>query len=268
MPTLTFGLVTPTLNSERFLAATLDSIRHQRVRPIEYLICDGDSTDNTHKILESNRDVVSRVMIGKDGGMYEALHKGLGQVQGDVLGWLNSDDLLLPWAVSCVLRYFEAIPECEWLTGVPAMFDASGDMVWTPLVAPHYRRKWIERGWYGPRGLGPIQQESTFFRRRLYERVGGLNSKYKLAGDYDLWRRFSQHAELHQLGTVVGGFRFHGTNLSGDLRAYCEEAGGRRVPFGASLGIVYSFLANGFGRISQRKRLKDIAIPSAPVARM
>lgn len=139
-------------------------------------------------------------------------------------------------------------------------------MVWTPLAAPHYRRKWIERGWYGPRGLGPIQQESTFFRRRLYEHVGGLNTRYRLAGDFDLWRRFARHAELHQLGAVVGGFRFHGSNLSGDLNAYCDEAGGPRIPLGATMGILYSFLTGCVGRVKAKRRLKT-ALPGAPVAR-
>jgi glycosyltransferase involved in cell wall biosynthesis len=260
---LSFTIVTPVLNGARFLKEAISSVRAQRCTHVEYIVRDGGSHDDSIRIIEGSRDIVTRFASERDGGMYSALAKGFEGATGDIFGWINADDLLMPWCLNVVSRYFEAFPECEWVTGVPTMFDESGDMVWTAAISPQYHRSWIAKGWYSACGLGAIQQESTFFRRGLYERVGGIRPEFKLAGDFDLWRRFALHAKLHQLGCVVAGFRLHGANLSADLDAYLREAKATRIPLGTLLGSMFSFVSICWGRALRRRRFKDVCIPGA-----
>lgn len=237
------SLVTPVFNGAAMLADTLASVRSQNYPRLEYIVCDGGSTDGSWELIEANRDIVTHAIREPDRGMYDALMKGFSRAKGDVFGWINADDLLMPWCLSCVGAYFQRVPGCRWLTGVPALFNTQGQMVWVAPIAPRYRRAWIRRGWYSGIGLGPIQQESTYFRRSLFEQAGGLDRTLRLAGDFMLWRRFAEHADLHQIGTVLGGFRLHGKNLTANIGAYYREAGAGRIPGGKPLGAAYSFCA-------------------------
>ena len=249
------SLVTPIFNGKTYLNQLLLSIRGQQFSNLEYIICDGGSTDGSWELIEANRDLFSYAVRSADHGMYDALMKGFAFATGDVFGWINSDDILLPWCLSSVAAYFEKVPTCEWLTGIPSLLNETGQMVWVAQVAPRYRRSWIRRGWYSGVGLGPIQQESTFFRRSLFDRVGGLNRSLKLAGDFDLWRRFADHADLHQIGTVLAGFRLHGKNLTSNIEDYYKEAGVVRIPGGKIFGSAYSYLMFLISRVRNEPRL-------------
>lgn len=243
-------MVTPVFNGARFLAGTLASVRAQQYPNLEYIVCDGGSTDGTHEILAAHRDLISHLIVEPDRGMYDALMKGFRRATGQVFGWLNADDMMMPWCLSCVGAYFMNVPRCRWVTGIPSMYDELGRLVWTAQIAPRYRRSWIRRRWYSSIGLGPIQQEGTFFRRDLFEQAGGLDCSLRLAGDFDLWCRFARHADLHQLGTVISGFRSHAANASGNQAAYWQEARAVKIPGGKVLGAFYSF----FSFLQQRAR--------------
>jgi glycosyltransferase involved in cell wall biosynthesis len=260
------SLVTPIYNGAGFLQATLDSIRLQAYPNLEYIVCDGGSTDGTLEILEKNRDIITHLLVGKDRGMYDALAKGFSRATGDIFGWIGCDDLLMPWSFRCVAQYVQQTPECEWLTGIPALFDATGRLLWMAQVAPRYRRAWIKRRWYSPIGLGVIQQESTFFSRKLYERSGGLGPCVGMrnAGDFDLWCRFAAHTQLHQTGVLLAGYRLHGGNLTGDGFNYYKEARAVRIRGGRLIGYSYSYLSFLFERFSHQRRLAD-CLPQPPV---
>ena len=253
-------LVTPVFNGVSYLAETLATIRAQRASNLEYIICDGGSTDGSWELIQANRDLITHAIREPDKGMYDALMKGFGRATGDILGWINADDLLLPWCLSSVGTYFEQVPECRWLTGIPTLFNDRGQMVWVAQVAPRYRRAWIRRGWYSGIGLGPIQPESTFFRRSLFEQVGGLDRTLRLAGDFDLWRRFAVHADLHQVGTVLAGFRLHGRNLTANIETYYREAGAVRIPGGKLIGATYSYLSFLAQRWTKAPRLDRVLL--------
>jgi glycosyltransferase involved in cell wall biosynthesis len=231
---------------------------------LEYIVCDAGSTDGSWELVEANRDLVTHAIREPDKGMYDALMKGFSRATGEILGWINSDDLLMPWCLSCVGTYFNSVPNCQWLTGMPSLFNSAGQMVWVAQVAPRYRRGWIRRGWYSGRGMGPIQQESTFFRRSLFEQVGGLDRTLRLAGDFDLWRRFAAHAELHQVGTVLAGFRLHGRNLTTNIDSYYKEARAVRIPGGKLIGATYSYFSFLAQRWSKAPRLDDMLMQHVP----
>lgn len=236
------SLLTAVYNGERFLAETLATIRAQKYPNLEYIVMDGGSNDGTLAILEQNQDIISLLISEKDRGMYDALNKGFKRATGEIYGWIGADDLLMPWCLHSVAKHFQSHPECQWATGIPTLFDGNGHMTWTSPIVPHYRRSWIRKRWYSAYGLGWIQQESTYFKRELFEKAGGLEPclHLKAAGDIDLWCRMAEHADLQQIGLYIAGYRQHGTNMGGDMDRYAREGKLARIPGGRKLGISYS----------------------------
>jgi hypothetical protein len=176
-----------------------------------------------------------------DEGQYDAINKGFARCTGEVMGWVNSDDKLCPWALSIVAEIFTAFPQVEWLTTLSQIrWDSHGRAV-RAIPQPGYSRNGFLRGEYLPRprafSTGWIQQESTFWRRSLWERAGGrIGAEFCQAGDFELWARFFDHAELYGVETPIGGFRYHGEQKTGaGHKGYLAEAervlsahGGRR----------------------------------------
>lgn len=221
-------VVTPVRNGERFLKDAIESVRRQTLQRWEYFIVDGASTDRTLELATEAAAIDSRIRVisEPDKGMYDALFKGLGLGKGSICCWLNSDDMYLPWAFELVLEYMLGTG-AEWVTGIPAFWDSRGRMVRVGSL-PWYPRGLIARGWFHGRGLGWIQQESTFFARRLLEKLSpGAVERIrgaKLAGDFLLWVELSKYASLHVIPTVLGGFRVHGENMSSrNLQLYFQE---------------------------------------------
>jgi glycosyltransferase involved in cell wall biosynthesis len=224
------SVVTPAYEAERFVEATLESVRDQTYDRVEHIVMDGGSTDRTTEILAPYEDEADHDLTwysGSDGGMYDAIEKGFERASGDVLAWLNADDEYLPWAARVAVDALSE-PGVEWVTGHPAQWDADGTLSPVRHVRPYYRREWIERGWYHGRGLGWLQQESMFWTRGLWERRGGFPDGVGLAGDYYLWRQFAAEIAPVQLGTVVAGYRLHTTGSpprSGTTTPRCRTRG-------------------------------------------
>jgi glycosyltransferase involved in cell wall biosynthesis len=252
-------LVTAVLNGEQFLEQTLTSIRIQNYPRLEFRVRDGGSTDQTASILDKHRGLITSLTESEDCGMYDAVAREFEATSADVLGWLNADDILMPWCLQCVGAFFAAFPDCQWLTGIPSIVDSSGRMVWAAQVAPYYRRQWIARGWYSHLGLGTIQQESTFWRRSLYESVGGVDRSLKWGGDLDLWRRFAASgADLWQTGVLLAAFREHGRNASRVFRGeYDRESRARWLPGARIVGYSYSFCRFLWERTASSPKMRE-----------
>ena len=175
---------------------------------------DGGSTDGSVAILERWSDRLSYWTSAPDGGQYDAINRGFARTTGDVMGWLNADDHHLPWTLSLVGEMFERFPEIDWLTTqYPLTVDESGRAVQTGygggFNADAFRRggNLPGRGWFA---TGFVQQESTFWRRSLWEKAGGrVDASLKLAGDFELWCRFFDHAPLYAVAAPLAAFRRH-----------------------------------------------------------
>jgi Glycosyl transferase family 2 len=229
-------IVTPVYNGARYLADTIKSVQVQSFRDWEYVIVDGGSSDATlsiaHTLCQSDDRI--RIVSEPDRGMYDAVMKGFAMTTAPICCWLNADDMLMPWAFGVVATYMND-GTLQWITALPSLWDTEGRLfsVGLPLWKP---RALLRLGLHHTNGMGWIQQESTFFSRRLLlsvapERLEAIRQS-KLAGDALLWREFAATAELWPIGTVVSGFRVHSANASLAIDAYFKElrAGGATVP--------------------------------------
>lgn len=203
---------------------TVESVLSQGCTDLDYIVIDGASTDGTREYLESMSPRFSNFISEPDGGQYAAIAKGMALAKGDILGWINGDDLLMPWSLKLVTRIFRKFPSVDWITGIPAYLNANSECTMVSSTAASYPRQFLKNGWFREGALGYLMQESTFWRRSLWERAGGLDLKWKLAADFDLWTRFAEHAELTTVAAPLAGFRILGQhNRSRQGTAYRDE---------------------------------------------
>lgn len=223
-------VVTPSLNQGEYLETCLCSVLDQSYPKIEYIVVDGGSEDASQSVLKRYRSRLSRLVIEPDDGHYDAVNKGFAESTGGVMGFLNADDRLLPGALHVVGEIFRQLPEVQWITSAyPLTMNAQGRITFAKELRPFSRKRFLRGGhlrgarWHA---RDFIQQESTFWRRELWDKAGGkIDTGYGLAGDFDLWMRFFGHAELYTVRTPLGVFRSHSGQRSRTFREqYVEEA--------------------------------------------
>ncbi len=202
-------IVTPVFNRVNMLEQTMLSVLGQNYPNLEYIIIDGGSTDGTVDVIRQYEDKLAYWVSEPDSGMYHAIQKGFEKATGDIMAWINSDDLYHAYALWTVADIFLDLPDVEWIVGTPTMYNSVGRCA---KVFPTIR--WSKRKFE----LGDfrwIQQESVFWKRSLWNKVGAnLNLNFKLAADFELWCRFFQYQKLYSVSTMLGGFRLHGSQLS------------------------------------------------------
>ncbi len=223
------SIVTPSFNQAEYLDRCVRSVVEQGYPRLEYVIIDGGSTDGSVDIIRQHHDQLSYSVSEPDNGMYDGLNKGFSRTSGEIMAWLNADDMYTPWAFSVVAEIFDAFPEIEWLSSAfPLAWDRKGRGVKCAHL-PGFNRQAFYRGLNLPgiaRGAhGFIQQESTFWRRSLWDRAGGqLDASLRLAADFDLWARFWQHADLYAVDVPLAGFRMHDNQKTArQFAQYLEE---------------------------------------------
>lgn len=244
------SIVTPSYNQHKFLEETICSVLDQKYPNVEYVVMDGGSTDGSVEIIRKYADRLSYWQSKKDGGQYAAINAGFAHTTGEVMGWINSDDKHLPWTLEIVGEVFASRPEVEWITtAFPISWDIQGRAV--KCDAPEICTKetfFRGRSIPGDAGFSTmwIQQESTFWRRSLWEKAGaGLDESISLAGDFELWARFYQHADMYSLRAPLAGFRIHG-----DQRSLLQ--------FEEYYAQARSVLHRHGGRVDRRRRLPGL----------
>lgn len=236
------SVVTVNYNLGAYLEEAMRSVLDQNYPNLEYIVVDGGSTDGSLEIIQRYADRLSWWVSEPDGGQYHAVQKGFARSTGELMYWLNSDDRMYPGALLAVAEIFRTFPEVRWLQGHPTEFTPEGSAI-RRIALPW--ASW-SRARYLTFDFQFVQQESTFWRRDLWEEAGGsLDLDQQLAGDMELWARFFRHARLYTTTALLGGFRHRGADQrSKDQRdgymAECVAVVRReraRLSWGARLGL-------------------------------
>ena len=208
------SIITPSFNHARFIRRTIDSVLSQQGDfELDYRILDGASTDGTVEILSSYGNRFAWTSE-KDGGQVDAINKGLRAADGDIVGWVNSDDMLLPGALARIAAAFREHPEAEWVHGRCEIIDENDRPI----------RRWVEayKDFRSKRHTferllteNYVSQMTTFWRRPILDEVGYLDPSIKLAFDYDLWLRLARRGAPVYIPTPTACFRIYETSKSG-----------------------------------------------------
>jgi len=217
------SIVTPSFNQGDFLEDTILSVLGQGYPNLEYIIIDGGSTDSSQEIIKKYEDKLAYWVSEPDGGLYSGLQKGFEKATGDIMAWINSDDMYHRQSLFTVADLFSAFPQVSWIMGRNSYFDEEGRIF---LNDPDlFQERWSKWRIYGYDGQF-IQQESVFWKRQLWEKAGGyIDGSLSYAGDADLWMRFFRHELLYSTTFLLSGFRIRtGNQKSQDhLSEYFEE---------------------------------------------
>lgn len=249
-------IVTPVKNGEKWIRQTVESVLGQDYPNLQYIVVDGGSTDGTLDILKEYRGRISKIIRGPDAGMYDAIGKGFAAATGEVLGYLNSDDLYEPGGLLRVGEYFRHHPRAK--------------------VVYHEDTVTID-GWRFPNGAQPrvdvyklldkhiLFQDGVFFRKSAYKLVGGINRELTRAGDWDLWVRLARMFGLRRAPGHVSSFRIRPGQISEDEAAYQTELEDARKLFLSRFGLPgrircriirgFNAVLNGIERLLVRREL-------------
>lgn len=176
------SIVMPSFNQGIFLEEAIRSILDQGYPNLEFMILDGGSTDNSRALIEQYAPSLAHWRSEPDGGQSDAIAQGMARATGDLLGWVNSDDALLPGSLSAIARAWRENPTGGLFGGNYILFDKSGRIT-------RCKRHPANSGWFAQHGIFTFNPPGSFFKRQDYEAVGGLRTDLHYVMDNDLYLR-------------------------------------------------------------------------------
>jgi glycosyltransferase involved in cell wall biosynthesis len=197
----TISIVTPSFNQGHVLEETIRSVLDQRYPALEYIVQDGGSTDGSVDVLQRYGSQLTYWESAADGGQSAAINLGMRRTTGEIMAYLNSDDLLLPGSLAYVAEYFQSHPEVDVVYGHRVLIDENSQEIGRWVLPPHDARTIMFADF--------IPQETMFWRRRAWEAVGGsIDESFRFAMDWDLILRFrAAGLTFRRLPRFLGGFR-------------------------------------------------------------
>lgn len=211
------AIATPSYQQGRYLERTIYSVLSQDYPRLEYVVQDGGSSDETVAVLERFADSLSAWASEPDGGQADAINRGFACTSGEIMAYLNSDDLLLPGSLAYVASYFAAHPEVDLVYGHRIMIDEHDREVGRWVMPPHDSDVLPVTDF--------IPQETMFWRRELWERAGGqMDASLNFAIDWDLLLRFrAAGARMVRLPRYLGAFRVHAEQKTARQQSLCRS---------------------------------------------
>lgn len=209
------SIITPSFNQGHFIKETIESVLNQNYPNLEYLVMDGGSTDDTVKILKTYGNKISWVSK-KDKGQTDAINKGIQKSTGDILAYINSDDVMLPNTLHTIAEYFNDNLDAQWLTGDYFIIDANGNKIQS-FVANYKKMLRMFPNKHVLSIANFIIQPSTFWRRTLTDEIGLFREDLTYVMDFEYWMRAIQKYPLHILPNHFSLFRIHGNSKGGTL---------------------------------------------------
>jgi glycosyltransferase involved in cell wall biosynthesis len=210
-------VVTPSFNQAAYLDDTIRSILDQGYPNLEHMILDGGSTDGSVEIIRRHEGRLAFWTSEKDGGQAQAINRGFARATGSLLGWINSDDQLQPGSLEALAAAHMASPGAI-LFGDGTNFDDAGHTKRVPafgLSAPNLIDRWSRRTLF--------HQQSVFFPRSVFERVGPLDETLRYSFDLDWFCRALRDTPVVHLPRPIGRYRIHGLQKTAEGRAFWEE---------------------------------------------
>ncbi len=203
------SVITICLNSESFIDKTINTVTAQNYDNLEYILIDGGSMDNTLPIIReyAEKDRRIRWVSEPDGGISDAMNKGISLATGDVIAHLHADDYYPHQnVISSVTAAFVANPDSIWLTGGAYLVDANGNLIREIRVRNCSYRNQLR--------VNRVIHPATFIRKSSFEKVGRFDTSLKYAMDYDLWLRLGRKADPVHLDQPIACSRMHSGSLS------------------------------------------------------
>ncbi|CDZ76243.1 Chondroitin polymerase [Legionella massiliensis] len=220
------SIITPSYNQGQFIERTILSVANQAGGEIEHVVFDGGSTDNTVEILKNASSLHSWVSE-KDKGQTDAVNKGIAATSGEIIGWLNSDDIYYPEAIASVLNFFAENPDIDVVYGMADHIDLDDHAFETYPTEP-----WsLER----LKSVCIICQPALFFRRRVVEKYGLLDTSLNYCMDYEYWLRLGKAGvKFAYLEKKLAGSRLYADNktLGSRTKVHAEINGMFKTKFG------------------------------------
>ena len=197
------SIVTPSFKQADFIERTIKSIIDQNYPNLEYFVQDGGSKDGTEEILSRYTDKISGWESRKDNGQSQAINLGFNKTSGEIMAWLNSDDLLLPGSLAYIVSYFNRHPKVDVVYGHRILIDENDQQIGRWMLPKHNNEvlSWADY----------IPQETLFWRRSIWDKAGGqIDESFRFAMDWDLLIRFREaDAKFVRLPRFMGAFRIH-----------------------------------------------------------
>jgi glycosyltransferase involved in cell wall biosynthesis len=229
------SIITPSLNGGAYLQHSLSSILSQKGDfDLQCLVIDGGSTDATLPLLQSIKDARLEWISQPDRGQTNAINKGLAMAKGDIVAWLNTDDLYAPGALATVAKAFEQSPSAQWLAGGCNIINREGN-IFRQNVTEFKNRRLRSFSFKSLLRMNFISQPAVFWRRSFGSSIGELDESLYWTMDYDLWLRMAQRCPPLIIDQTFASFRVHDSSKS---------RGGYRQQFAEGYGVACRYAAS------------------------
>jgi len=206
------SIITPSYNQAQFLEETIRSVLFQNYPNIEYIIIDGGSTDNSVEIIKKYQKWIKYWCSEPDNGQSEAINKGFKKSSGEIVAWLNSDDVYLPGTLFKIAEKFMIRSDIDLLYGDIEIIDEKSKKQFLIKSGQFHIEKILDYDF--------LPQPATFFTRRIWISLGGLNEQYHYAMDYDLILHISLISPIEYISEPLAQFRLYSASKTGSKEGY------------------------------------------------